>query len=114
MCRVALDVAVLVERLECPRELALVAVDQLREPHHTQSVTSDAGIAEPVEHLEAADQSGRARVHGCILPDRTSKDATRFECRTRSRIETALTPEERRVCDEIAAGESELVDLLAR
>ena len=70
---VALDVPVLVESLERPRELALVAVDQLREAHDTQSVASDAGIAEPIEHLEAANQSGCTRVHGCILPDLPAK-----------------------------------------
>ena len=92
----------LVESLECPRELALVAVDQLRETHHTQSVASDPGIAEPIEHLETSNQSGRARVHGCILPDRPAKMQLGLNVERDSGMETALAPEERRVCDEIA------------
>ena len=80
---IALDIAMLVERLERPRELALVAVEELGQPHHTQAVATDirdrrAGRAP--RGLEPERSSRGSRLHS---PRPTGKDATRFECRAR-------------------------------
>ena len=109
---IALDVAMLVERLERSRELALVAVEELGQPHHTESVAADIRVTEPFEHLETSNQSGRPGVHGCILPHHHAKMQLGLKVEPDSGMELPLAPDERRVCADIADRESELVDLV--
>ena len=80
---VALDVPVLGEGLQRPRELALVVPAQLCEPHHAEAACPSArrrGARAPRARGQALPFPG-SRLH---CPVRLHEDATRCECRNRA------------------------------
>lgn len=70
--RVALDEAVLVERLQRARELALVATDELGEAHDSQPVARSRVLRERAEDLEPTGETGGSGMHRLILAERVA------------------------------------------
>ena len=95
---VALDVPVLGEGLECPRELALVVTAELCEPYDAQTGPSARRARSSSTPSPRAERC-RSRVHRCIVPFACTKMQLGVNVETEQH---GLSADERRVCDAIA------------
>ncbi len=105
---VSLDVPVLGEGLECPRELALVVTAELCKPYDPETRARRL-VREELEHAEPACERCRSRVHRCIVSFACTKMQLGVNVGTEQH---GLSADERRVCDAIVQGEDELVELV--
>ena len=91
----------LFERPQCPRELALVAAEELGEGDDPEPVPARRVVGERAEDVKATHESSGSHVHSLIITAATAKMQLGMQVDLEDRI-----------CATIADGEAELVELL--